>query len=593
MRGVKRPRVGAASWRRTGFWTVFAGCLALGCSSEPPANNPSMTPRLCVPGIQTACPCSTGQGVQVCDASGGSFGQCQCPAGAMALPVGGAAGGAIVPRAGATASAMAGQPAPGGSVAAAGSSGGSAGGTAGTTAGTMAPAATGLAGGIRISELAIYQAVKVSLAVDGEAVIARNAPVIVGKEAFLRVSVEPQMGFTARDIEVELTLSSKEATVESQRKTQRITAASSDAMLQSTVNFEIPGGAITEDLRYAVALHEVGGGAPSGTVDPAARFPTATEELEELGPRDAGPLRIKVIPYRYGGDGSNRLPAMDQAQLDLFEQFMHAYYPAQQIEISIHEPVDYTAQVGPNTGWEEWLDFHCNLRMEEDPDPKVLYYGVLSPRESLRAYGGGIIGISPVPNAAGNYGRCSVGVGWAGNIAASTMAHELGHSLGLPHAPCGTSGGPFPYAEAKIGVWGYSLQNKMLRDPDEYYDMMSYCDPSFISDYNFEKLFERIRYLNLQFRELLPDEPARYTRVLVDRHGQLSVRGQIDMVRAPGGDDDLRDVRLLDREGRDLGVFPAYYFPFSEAPAGTWLIPDGPAAAHAAAIEGFGTVVLP
>jgi hypothetical protein len=153
------------------------------------------------------------------------------------------------------------------------------------------------------------------------------------------------------------------------------------------------------------------------------------------------------------------------------------------------------------------------------------------------------------------------------------MAHELGHSLGLPHAPCGVDGGPFPYENASIGVWGYSLGAQELRDPSEYKDMMSYCDPSFISDYNFEKLFERVRYLNLQFDERFA-APARYTRVLLDKTGALSVRGGVTLKRAPAGDEDAHAVSVLDGRGRALGdATKAYWLPFSEEGTGLWLVP--------------------
>ena len=173
------------------------------------------------------------------------------------------------------------------------------------------------------------------------------------------------------------------------------------------------------------------------------------------------------------------------------------------------------------------------------------------------------------------------------------MAHELGHSLGLPHAPCGTSGGPYPYPEAKIGVWGYSLSARMLRDPDEYYDLMSYCDPSFISDYNFEQLFERIRYLNLQF-ESSPSRGARYTRVLVDRSGARALRGTIELDAAPGGHEEQRagDGCSI-AAGRDSATVPAYYFPFSEAAVRHVADPEhGAAAARIGGVDGVGTVVL-
>jgi hypothetical protein len=158
----------------------------------------------------------------------------------------------------------------------------------------------------------------------------------------------------------------------------------------------------------------------------------------------------------------------------------------------------------------------------------------------------------------------------------------------LPHAPCGVDGGPYPYDDALIGVWGYSFKSKELRDPGEYHDMMSYCDPSFISDYNFERLFERIRYLNLQF-DVTPIASTSYVRVLA-AHGQLSVSGRTSMQSAPGGDDQQRTVTLLDAAGHDLQQATAYYVPMSESGSGTWLIPDTGAAA--VRIDDAGTVVL-
>ena len=519
----------------------------------------------------------------------GQFGTCMCPVGSIAQPVTGAGGStpAAVGQSGSTGSGMIGEFAgASGSVAVpmAGSNGATA---------TMPPEPAKeapLAGGIRIKEIALYQAVKVSLAQAGEPVIARNAPVIIGKEAFVRVFVEPMAGWTARELDVVLTLVSKEGTAEPQTVSKRISGASSDSMLESTVNFDIPGEHIGADLQWSLALREKGGAATMGTVDPAARFPKTANELIAMGARDAGPLRVSLVPWRYTADGSNRLPAIDQPQLDLYKAILHAHYPADDIQIEVHAPVDYAQAVGPNTGWEQWLERHCALRTEEDPDPKVLYYGVMAPRDSFRAYGSGVVGISNLPSAAANYGRCSVGVGWAGNIAATTMAHELGHSLGLPHAPCGVTGGPFPYPMASIGTWGYSLSSKALRDPAMYKDLMSYCDPSFISDYNFEKIFERIRYLNLQFDELMP-APQRYARVLVDRAGRASFRGLSTFKRLPGGLDEQRPVSVLDPAGRAVvGARTGYWFPYSEEGSGVWLVPaDG---AGSVELEGLGRVQL-
>jgi hypothetical protein len=493
-----------------------------------------------------------------------------------------------VPSAGVGGASQVGTPA-GGAGSGAGVSGAPQAGAGGAT--PPQPAEGPLATGIRIAEIAIYQAVKVPLSSDGEPVIARNAPVIVGKDAFVRVFVEPLTGFAAREITVELNLMSSEGPAAPQMRTQRVSAASTDATLESTINFDIPDDQMTRDLRYSVALREAAGAAPAGgTADPAARFPMAPGTLSELQPRDAGPLRVMLVPYRYTADGSGRLPAMDQAQLDLFQQMLHTYYPASDIQIGMHPPVDYDAAIGPQTGWSQWLEFHCALRTDEDPDPKLIYYGIVAPRESMRAYGGGVVGISNLPSAAANYGRCSVGIGFAGAIAASTMAHELGHSLGLPHAPCGVDGGPFPYPEAKIGAWGYSLGTKTLKDPEETYDLMSYCDPAFISDYNFEKIFERIRYLNLQFDVTEPLAPVRYLRLLQDGRRVL-LRGRLASRRALGGPDEQRAVTLRDARGRALAApGAAYYFPYSVEGSGAWLVPD--IGATSVEIDGLGRVQL-
>lgn len=91
------------------------------------------------------------------------------------------------------------------------------------------------------------------------------------------------------------------------------------------------------------------------------------------------------------------------------------------------------------------------------------------------------------------YGSGIAGIGYIGSPAATgrddsleTMVHELGHNFGRPHAPCGTSGDPnFPYAGGRIGSWGYDAQTGALVSPSSHYDLMSYCDPAWISDYNY------------------------------------------------------------------------------------------------------------
>ena len=70
------------------------------------------------------------------------------------------------------------------------------------------------------------------------------------------------------------------------------------------------------------------------------------------------------------------------------------------------------------------------------------------------------------------------------------MAHELGHNFGRLHAPCGNPSGldgQYPYSGASIGVYGYDILSGVAKQ-SSLRDLMSYCDPSWISDYTYRNL---------------------------------------------------------------------------------------------------------
>ncbi|MDE0394689.1 MAG: Ig-like domain-containing protein [Gammaproteobacteria bacterium] len=73
----------------------------------------------------------------------------------------------------------------------------------------------------------------------------------------------------------------------------------------------------------------------------------------------------------------------------------------------------------------------------------------------------------------------------------SVIAHEFGHNLSLQHTPCGRPAGvdpAYPYADASPGIWGYDFrEGGRLVSPTEYKDLMSYCEPYWVSDFSFDK----------------------------------------------------------------------------------------------------------
>jgi len=97
------------------------------------------------------------------------------------------------------------------------------------------------------------------------------------------------------------------------------------------------------------------------------------------------------------------------------------------------------------------------------------------------SYGSGVAGMGYVG------GSARTAVGWD-YLPSGThvMAHELGHNMGRTHAPCGGPSGTdpsYPYPGGQIGTWGMDVAALLLKAPT-LTDLMSYCGPNWISDYN-------------------------------------------------------------------------------------------------------------
>lgn len=564
--GVCRNDVGAV------VLAMLWACGLPGCSTEQAPAEVDAAPSIavaCVPGQVEACACRTGiVGTTTCVPSGVSLGPCECPRSDERSSDGGAVSNESQKTASPlpTASAnpkQADEPnepiedKPKEPIA-------------------PPPPPDARARDVQITEVAIYQVVKIPLVKDGEPIVERNAPVVAGKQALLRTFVKPLPGFTPRELEAELTLRTAESAAQPILVRHRISSESKEGDLDSTINFYVPGTDITEDVSWSVTLRELDPLAAVGTIDDGARYPVNDGQLEALRPRNAGPLRVMVVPYRYNADGSGRVPDVSDEQLQRYRAYLSAYYPFSEVVFEVHEPVDYERAIEPSAGWEDFLDLHCELRASESPDPKLFYYGVIDPTLTALEYDDGMVGLSNIPGPAANRGRCAVGLGFSGGQSAFIMSHELGHALGLPHAPCGASGGPYPYDGAKIGSWGFLFSSRKLMAPDEHYDLMSYCSPVFISDFNYQKLFERLRYLNLQFAfQLKSGGSQAYLRILQHSNGQRALAGREHFAQPPGGDAERREVHVFDGRGELIeSKQGAYFIPMSQEGAGTWFIPD-------------------
>ncbi|HXI57196.1 MAG TPA: hypothetical protein VNO55_14105 [Polyangia bacterium] len=349
--------------------------------------------------------------------------------------------------------------------------------------------------GLAVTDVAIYQAVKVSLVKAGRPVVTPDTPLVRNRPALLRVFVTPSAGWQSRSVVARLQWNDGGPP---KTTAALIAGASTDAILASTLNFSLAAADLTAQLKWSVSLLEAPGGTGIGDTT-GARLP-ADGTAALLQTSDPGPsLKITFVPVR----NKNTLPDTSPAQIKFLTDAMFATYPVAKIETTIREPIDFTGTISPTgPGWDLALNQVCQTRQNDRPARNVFYHGLVAPGPVEEFCPGGCFqGIAVVStNPAQDETRCSIALGYT-NMGSIAFMQEVAHTMGRSHAPCGQPPPArpdplFPYPNAGIGVWGYDLVNQRLIDPQRRADFMSYCTPVWISDYTFSRLLPWIQAVN-------------------------------------------------------------------------------------------------
>lgn len=382
---------------------------------------------------------------------------------------------------------------------------------AGKCSGAIGDACTStLAVGISIREIAVYQAGKVPIMLDGESVPEQElvTDLVEGKSARVRVFVDLESGWVDRIVSGRLLLANGEDTPSYFSK-RTVSQASTDNSFATTFNFDVKAEDITAETRYAVEIVECDG-APAGAAG-KPRYPVS--DNEPLPTRKTGVLKLRFIPFNANG----RTAGSDQARLDVYRQYLEAMYPVTKVEYTVGAVLDISQTISPQgNGWGDALDELSALHENDDAPSDLYYYGLFEPTDEIGQYcGGGCtagIGFVTGTESFARHQRVSFGLSYGdtGKSTSSssneTMAHEVGHNHGLDHSPCGGAGGAdanYPYAGAKIGWWGYQAPEK-LHSPTVATDIMAYCDDQWVSDYVYRSMIERVALLNGAQQQLAP-----------------------------------------------------------------------------------------
>lgn len=354
---------------------------------------------------------------------------------------------------------------------------------------------------LMIDEIAVLQATKATLVEQGdlkpEAKI--NAPVIAGRPALIRVFVKAIAG-TRPIVEGELRVkrAGKEDLV-LRDGGKRVVPELDESLLEQTLNFSVPAEDMTADATFSVRA-----GLKLDGPD-VLSFPLDGSTAPFHAKTASKTLRVKFVPVSYEADeGTSLTPEVDVAGL---KDTLYKLYPVANVEVTVREPLKWSTPVKSNgPGWDELLTGIMQLRRADKAERDVYYVGVFTPKPSIDQFcnqGGCILGVAP-----GNADerdvnqRVALVLGYKSRGAGSTLAQELAHAMGRLHAPCGVTQSvddEFPYGSGGIGVWGYDILKKELVDPgNRYRDFMSYCGPTWTSDYTYKGIYERMDIVSKQ-----------------------------------------------------------------------------------------------
>ncbi|MDE0394341.1 MAG: Ig-like domain-containing protein [Gammaproteobacteria bacterium] len=309
-----------------------------------------------------------------------------------------------------------------------------------------------------------------SMAYLTQAVQSRDHPVplVAGEKALLRVFVTatdpPTRGIPP--VRARFYLNGTERLVtDIPAQTTAIPTAVVEHSLSASANAEVPAEVIQPGLEMVIEID------PGGRLDPglavAERIPETGRMAIEVHEMPA--FDLTVIPFLWNTDPNRAIVATAEAMEADPEGHellwaTRALLPIGDLRVTAHEPVFSSS----NRALDLLHETEAIMALEGGGGH---YMGMMA-----APVAGGVSGVANRP------GRTSFSLPFA-----LTMAHELGHNMNLRHAPCGDPAQldlSFPYTDGSTGVVGYDSRSGRLVRP-EYRDLMSYCEPEWVSDYHF------------------------------------------------------------------------------------------------------------
>ncbi|MBX3246006.1 MAG: hypothetical protein KF901_02350 [Myxococcales bacterium] len=435
-----------------------------------------------------------------------------------------------------------------------------------------APPGYGPVDGLELSGLEMYQSIRVPLVVNG-APATRTIPLLANKPSLLRVFVRPTGAWSPQTVMALVRFETRDGE-RTFRTEAMVSGASVVETAATTLNVLVPRDVLTPETSVSVRLLAPGGRGAEATT----RYPRDGSQLD-LQLLTNGTLDVVVVPIRYNADGSGRMPDVSDAALEDLRNHFLALWPVVDVRIRLRAPVSTNSTLPPSSGqaWSNLLSGIGNLRQTDGAPADEYYVGLIAPTATYAEFcsRGCIAGMAPLNSRNAASQRYGVAVGYNTEASRYTAIHELAHSMGRAHAPCGNPAGvdpAFPHAGGAIGVWGFDFRNRTLIRPNTA-DFMGYCNPQWVSDYTYRAMRERVvavtgsrtlsgRALPHHLFQLGPFQAPRWAGVLDEEPAESGEDEQVVMVRA------------RDAYGRSLGWVAARQVELSVAGYANLLVPE-------------------
>lgn len=407
------------------------------------------------------------------------------------------------------------------------------------------PCALDQARGVTVGDISVDQGIRVPVR-EGEVLIegeARNARLIVARPMFVRVDwvLANEAEFVTRNIRAVLSIEHAGGEVEviEDVKETGVRSAFTYDDLRDAYTFFLKAEQVTKGMRLSVELFEVD---ESYRMQPPpvapARYPAEPETTFDLGvDSDPSHLEVVIVPIHHNlGPDCPAAPdlysmtdrgGVSMPEHEYYRQRLAAMNPTSDATVVVHDVVEFDGSA------EESSDIFTLLRQLRDEDGAAdwqFYYGLIEPCDE----GPSFSGIASVPGHGDdglpdrNDGQRRTGWGdyRPDGRSAGTFVHEIGHEQGRRHVVCGEPSGTdpnYPNDTGDIEVYGWDVfTSDSIRPPDNK-DYMSYCGPSWVSEYAWnlmEPWIEEVsRWRSEQDLSSVPPTPMLYATIQPGKPG--------------------------------------------------------------------------